>query len=199
VTARPLGSVVIPAHNERAVIGACLAPLAPLVADGTVEVVVVCNGCTDDTASVAGAFAGVRVVELPVGSKPAALRAGDRAVTAPPRIYLDADVVLAPEAARTVLARLDGSDGRTAAVAARPPVRYDAAGSGPLVRRCYRARSRIPAVLGSLWGRGSTRCPPPDAPASASSPTSSLPHPPPARWTAGRPRMTSTQPLSNQF
>jgi glycosyltransferase involved in cell wall biosynthesis len=147
-----IGSVVVPAHNEQAVIGACLAPLAPLVADGTVEVVVVCNGCTDGTADVARSFPGVRVVELPVGSKPAALRAGDRAATALPRIYLDADVVLAPEAARAVLARLDGSPG--AAVAARPPVRYDAAGSSPLVRRYYRARARIPAVLGSLWGAG---------------------------------------------
>jgi glycosyltransferase involved in cell wall biosynthesis len=159
---QPLGSVVIPAHNESAVIGACLTPLAPLAADGTVEVVVVCNGCTDDTARVARSFPGVRVVELAVGSKPAALRAGDRAVDASgvgprvgaalPRMYLDADVVLAPEAARAVLASLDGSAG--GAVAARPPVRYDATGSSPLVRRYYRARARIPAVLGSLWGAG---------------------------------------------
>jgi hypothetical protein len=139
--------MVIPAHN-----GACLTPLAPLAADGTVEVVVVCNGCTDDTALVAGSFPGVRVVELAVGSKPAALRAGDLAVGALPRMYLDADVVLAPEAARAVLARLDGASG--GAVAARPPVRYDAAGSSLLVRRYYRARARIPAVLGSLWGAG---------------------------------------------
>jgi len=149
---RPVGSVVIPAHNESAVIGACLTPLAPLAADGTVEVVVVCNGCTDDTAAVAGSFPRVRVVELAVGSKPAALRAGDCAVGAMPRIYLDADVVLAPEAALAVLARLDGSAG--GAVAARPPVRYDAFGSSLLVRRYYRARARIPAVLGSLWGAG---------------------------------------------
>lgn len=149
---QPLGSVVVPAHNEQMVVGACLAPLAPLVADGRLEVVVVCNGCTDGTADVARSFAGVRVVELPVGSKPAALRAGDRAVTALPRIYLDADVALTAEAACAVLARLDGSPG--SALAARPPVRYDAAGSSPLVRRYYHARARIPAVLGSLWGAG---------------------------------------------
>jgi glycosyltransferase involved in cell wall biosynthesis len=150
---RPLGSVVIPAHDEEAVIGACLAPLAALAADGAVEVVVVCNGCTDGTAEVARSFAGVRVVELPVGSKPAALRAGDRAVSALPRIYLDADVVLAPQTARIVLDRLR-DDGDGAPPAGRPPARYDASGSSLLVRRYYRARSRIPAVLGSLWGAG---------------------------------------------
>jgi glycosyltransferase involved in cell wall biosynthesis len=152
----PLGSVVIPAHNEQAVIAGCLAPLAPLAERGELEIVVVCNGCTDATAEVARAFAGVRVVELPVGSKPAALRAGDRAVTALPRLYLDADVVLPPEAARRVLSVLseDAPARPPAPLAARPPVRYDATGSTRLVRRYYRARSRIPAVLGSLWGAG---------------------------------------------
>lgn len=153
----PLGSVVIPAHNEQAVIAGCLAPLAPLAERGELEIVVVCNGCTDATAEVVRGFAGVRVVELPVGSKPAALRAGDRAVTALPRMYLDADVVLPPEAARQVLSLLSGDAPAArppAPLAARPPVRYDATGSTPLVRRYYRARSRIPAVLGSLWGAG---------------------------------------------
>jgi hypothetical protein len=164
-----LGSVVIPAHNEETVIARCLGPLAPLAEDGSIQIVVVCNGCTDGTARVAGSFPGVRVVELPVGSKPAALRAGDRAVGALPRIYLDADVVLPADAARGVLAELaadrpvPGPDGAALSreradgavtLAARPPVRYDASGSTLLVRRYYRARSRIPAVLGSLWGAG---------------------------------------------
>jgi glycosyltransferase involved in cell wall biosynthesis len=190
----PAGSVVIPAHNEQSVIADCLAPLAALAAKGVLEIVVVCNGCTDSTAEVAGSFAGVRVVELAIGSKPAALRAGDRAVSALPRIYLDADVVLPPDAARRVLVRLTGSGtpasrprmtsrvgaasqshaaaqtveaaraggtagreearGAPAPLAARPPVRYDATGSTALVRRYFRARARIPAVLGSLWGAG---------------------------------------------
>lgn len=154
-----LGSIVIPAHNEESVIAACLAPLAALAASGAVEVVVVCNGCTDATADVVRSFPGIQVVELPEGSKPAALRAGDRTVSAMPRVYLDADVALAPDTARMVLTRLGGGTDGLAAdeappPAARPPVRYDATGSSWLVRRYYRARSRIPAVLGSLWGAG---------------------------------------------
>jgi hypothetical protein len=124
-----------------------------------VEVVVVCNGCTDATADVARSFRAIQVIELPVGSKPAALRAGDRAVTALPRVYLDADVVLGLDTVQLLLKRLGGGTDGTAGdrptpPAARPPVHYDATGSSWLVRRYYRARSRIPAVLGSLWGAG---------------------------------------------
>ncbi len=143
------GSVVIPAHNEEAVLARCLGPLAGAAADGTLEVAVVCNGCTDRTAEVARSFPGVRVVELAVGSKPAALRAGDRAVTALPRVYLDADVLLLLESVHAVLRRLGD-----ATPAGRPPVRYDASRSTFLVRRYYAARASMPAVLGSLWGAG---------------------------------------------
>jgi glycosyltransferase involved in cell wall biosynthesis len=151
-----IGSVVIPAHNEQSVIADCLSPLETLAARGMIEVVVVCNGCTDATAEVARSFRGVRVVELPVGHKPSALRAGDKAVTALPRIYLDADVVLAAEATLAVLNRLadGGCDAPAGPLAARPPVRFDATGSNLLVRQFYGARSRIPAVLDSLWGAG---------------------------------------------
>ena len=148
---RVWGSVVIPAHNEEAVIGECLTPLASAAADGTLEVVVVCNGCTDATKSVAQAIAGVRVLDLPASGKTAALRAGEQAVTVLPRLYLDADVSLPLSAALAVLARLCDRDGP---LAARPPVRHDSTGSVPLVRRYFRARSQIPAVLGSLWGAG---------------------------------------------
>ena len=146
----PLGSVVIPAHDEAPVIRRCLDALFVGFAPGELEVVVVCNGCADETAAIAR-WCGhpVRVVELGSASKPAALRIGDAAAAAFPRLYLDADVVLPGSAARLVLERL-----RAGAVAARPPIRYDSEASSAPVRSYYRARSRVPAVLGSLWGAG---------------------------------------------
>ncbi|NUR30275.1 MAG: glycosyltransferase [Catenulispora sp.] len=150
-----LASVVIPAHNESAVISACLTELHPAVLDGRLEVVVVANGCTDDTADVARRFAGVRVLELAEGSKVLALRAGDKAVRALPRIYLDADVVLPLHSALTVADRLTPEiPGEPRPLAGRPPLVYDSAKSVALVRRYSRARSQMPAVLNSLWGAG---------------------------------------------
>ena len=147
---RPLGSVVIPAHDEARVIKRCLDGLFEGLAPGELEVVVVCNGCTDDTPAVARSSGHpIRVIERPAASKPAALRIGDEAATSFPRLYLDADVVLPGGAARHVLERL-----RAGAIAARPPVRYESGGASAPVRSYYRARTRIPAVLGSLWGAG---------------------------------------------
>ena len=89
------------------------------------------------------------MLELQLASKPAALRRGDAEARAFPRLYLDADVLLPGSAARLVLERL-----RSGVLAARPPVRYEMSGASAPVRRYYRARSRVPAVLGSLWGAG---------------------------------------------
>jgi glycosyltransferase involved in cell wall biosynthesis len=146
----PLGSVVIPAHNESAAIRRCLDALFAGVAPGELDVVVVCNGCADDTAARARSSGHPgRVIELETASKPEALRAGDEAAQTLPRIYLDADVVLHGSAARALLKRLRGG-----AVAARPPIRYASNASSAPVRSYYRARSQVPALLGSLWGAG---------------------------------------------
>ena len=76
--APPLGSVVIPAHDEARVIKRCLDGLFEGLAPGDLEVVVVCNGCPDDTPAVARSSGHpIRVIERPTASKPAALRIGD--------------------------------------------------------------------------------------------------------------------------
>jgi cellulose synthase/poly-beta-1,6-N-acetylglucosamine synthase-like glycosyltransferase len=61
----PTGAVIIPAHNEAGVIERTLGRLAPLAGDRQVEVIVACNGCTDDTAELARGFKGVRVLDVP--------------------------------------------------------------------------------------------------------------------------------------
>ena len=142
----PSASIIIPAHNEGAVIDRTLTALDPLVAAGTAEVIVVPNGCTDDTAERARAHAGVRVVELAEGSKAAALNAGDAHASRWPRLYLDADIEVSPDALAQAVRALAG-DG---IYAARPAFRWDlrgAAATGTCVLSgsragCHRCRGR---------------------------------------------------------
>ena len=146
----PLGSIVIAAHNEAMVIGRCLDALEPAIATGEIQVVVVCNGCADNTAEIARRHAGVEVLELDVASKAAALRTGDRVAVSGPRIYLDADIVMTARAARDVLAALEESP----ALAARPPILFDTAGAEWPVRKWYAIRQRLPSIQNALWGAG---------------------------------------------
>lgn len=146
----PAGSVVIPAHNEAAVIARTLENLAPVAATGAVEVIVACNGCTDDTARIARQFPAVLVLEVSRASKIAALNEGDQAASLFPRLYLDADIDISPTALRILFERLQ----RGQLLAARPAFRYDDAGAGWAVRAFYRARRRLASTNRALWGAG---------------------------------------------
>jgi GT2 family glycosyltransferase len=147
----PQGSVIIPAHNEAAVIGRTLAALAGPMSGGGVEVIVACNGCSDATAAVARSFPGVRVIEIAEPSKVAALNAADLEATRWPRVYLDADIELPAEALRSTLEHLRGDE---ATLCARPAFTYDTRGADWLVSAYYRARNRLPQASGSMWGAG---------------------------------------------
>lgn len=97
-------SVIIPASNESAYIGACLSAIAASDAVRGGQVIVVANGCRDDTAARACAFSEalravgwrLEVLDLPAQGKPGALNAGDKAAIHASRVYLDADVIVSP-------------------------------------------------------------------------------------------------------
>ena len=104
-------SVIIPANNEGALIGACLsALLASDIGPGAMEIIVVANGCSDDTADRARDFTdkarakgwALRVIERGEGGKLGALNAGDAAASGDLRAYLDADVTVSPELMRQI-------------------------------------------------------------------------------------------------
>ena len=143
-------SVVVPAHDEERVLGRCLRSFVPDLRPGEAEVVVVANGCTDRTAEVARSFPGVVVVEVAAASKPGALDAGDAAVAAFPRVYLDADVTVSVAAIRAVVAAL----GEPGVHAAAPRARFDLAGRPAAVRSFYRAYQRMPYLSEALVGTG---------------------------------------------
>jgi glycosyltransferase involved in cell wall biosynthesis len=143
--------VIIPAHNEAAVIGRTLTRLRPLLDDPEVDVLVVCNGCADDTAAIARRFPGATVLEIAAASKPAAMNAGDRATDRWPRLYLDADIEVDPSAVYAVFRELAEPE---EVVAARPEAVFDTSEASWPVRAYYRARTRLPEEGVRLWGAG---------------------------------------------
>jgi cellulose synthase/poly-beta-1,6-N-acetylglucosamine synthase-like glycosyltransferase len=91
--------VIIPVRNEAAIIGQTVSALKAAVGHERARLIWVCNGCTDDSALLLQTMAGTgsEVIILDEGSKTKALQAGDDMLgDLFPRLYLDADVRLAP-------------------------------------------------------------------------------------------------------
>jgi glycosyltransferase involved in cell wall biosynthesis len=127
-----------------------LEAFAPKLSPGEAEVIVVPNGCTDDTAALARTVGGVDVLDVAVASKAAALNAGDQHATALPRIFLDADIVLPVEALRALAGALEGEAARVAA----PEVRFALAGRPWSVRAFYAVYQKLPYASVGLTGLG---------------------------------------------
>ena len=99
-------SVLIPAHDEARVIARTLTPLRNLSVQ--VTVLVVCNGCSDDTAARArAALPNARVVELSVGGKAGAINHGLRHLPMGPVIVMDADLDVTPTVLQALAAALE--------------------------------------------------------------------------------------------
>jgi glycosyltransferase involved in cell wall biosynthesis len=99
-------AVIIPANNEEACIGRCLASLmAQDEKAGRLQIVVSANGCTDNTEKIVSNFvsrARDRGWELicessPKPGKADALNRADERAKAPLRAYMDADIFCEPE------------------------------------------------------------------------------------------------------
>lgn len=114
----PTLSIILPANNEAAHIAQCLSAVLasePLAGDAPVQIIVVPNGCTDETAEIAHSFAApardrgwqLEVIELAQGGKLAALNAGDAEAKGRAMAYLDADVIISPMLLAQTAAALD--------------------------------------------------------------------------------------------
>ena len=144
-------SIVIPAHNEAQVIGRLLRQLIPTAGEGEFDIVVVANGCSDNTAEMAGRFGPpVRVLSVPVASKREALAAGNNATKGFPRLYVDADVELGAGDARELARALQ----RPGVLAASPERTLDLTGRRWPIRWYYDVWNRLPEVRQGLFGRG---------------------------------------------
>lgn len=136
MTAPPPFSVIVPAHDEEAVIAGTLATMLAGVDPGhPPDLIVVCNGCGDGTAARARAAAPhARVVELAQGSKTLAINAGLDLARSRPVLIVDADVGVTHAALSAVADVLRDP----AVMAASPAPRLEMGGSDPWVRAYYR-------------------------------------------------------------
>ena len=132
-------SILIPAHNEVGYIEPCLEAL--LASDPTgaaVEIIVMANGCSDDTVGVSRKYTdgfmakgwALTVLDLTQGGKMGALNAGDAAARHGARIYVDADVVVSQSLIGQLAAVLDDTTPRYAS-------------GGPIVQASGSAFTRI--------------------------------------------------------
>lgn len=145
-------SVVIPAYNEGQTIERCLRTMLQGAEPGELEIVVVANGCKDDTADRARKFEdqGVTVVETPVGSKVGALNLGDEAAKSFPRFYIDADIDVTIEAIREVAQMLERDE--LVVAAPRPVVDYRS--RSRLIRSFYEVWTSLPFFTEGVIGAG---------------------------------------------
>lgn len=86
--------MIIPAHNE----AKNLSRLLPLLEnDHTLEIIVVCNACTDGSEEICSLFPNVKLLSTTVPSKINALNSGDCNAKYFPRFYMDADIIISSE------------------------------------------------------------------------------------------------------
>lgn len=146
-----VASVIIPAHNEAASIGRNLRALREGTRADDLDVVVVCNGCSDGTAALARrADPLARVIEIEQPSKAEAVRVGNAATDVFPRIHLDADIQLSGTHALELVEPIT----RDRVLATAPRREVPRTGCSCLVRWYYDVWESLPQVEAGLFGRG---------------------------------------------
>ncbi|AWW72902.1 glycosyl transferase family 2 [Erythrobacter sp. KY5] len=145
-------TLIIPAHNEEAVIARCLATATDSMAPGDpMEVIVAANGCTDGTVAIAKASApSAQVLALPEGSKTGAINAALRIASHAPVIILDADV----ECNHTSLAALADALHAPGVMTAAPAIRLNLDRCNWFVKAYYRAWAQQPYAKAGKGGAG---------------------------------------------
>jgi len=115
-------SIILPVLNEAAQLERCLRSVAEQGYPAIIEVVVADGGSSDDTRSVASAFANVLVVDNPRRIRPAGLNAAIAAATGEVIVRVDARTAIAPDYVERCVAALE----RSGAAVVGGQMRYEA-------------------------------------------------------------------------
>jgi len=143
-------SIVIPAHNEANVISYCLQHLVQPCRALDLEIIVVCNGCSDRTADIVRTFDQVKCIETDIALKTHALNLGDKAASYFPRFYLDADIRLSLKDIAIVVQTM----AEKKALAAAPMAKMDFTGSSWAVKSYYDIWCNLPYCREGMIGAG---------------------------------------------
>ncbi|MCR9069029.1 MAG: glycosyltransferase [Rhodobacteraceae bacterium] len=143
-------TILIPAHNEAAVIGRTLWYMSRGLDLGAMQVIVIANGCDDATAARArAALPQAQVIETATPGKCHALNLGYRsAMPDAPVICLDADLDVTAEALAELLAPI--AAGRAQAACGQMDV--DTSAVGGMVRAFYRGWRAHPYFTNGKFG-----------------------------------------------
>ncbi len=145
-------TLIIPAHNEAAVISRCL-NTARCGASSAVpfEIIVAANGCTDQTVERArDAAPQAKIIDLAIGSKTAAINAANGEASHFPRIFLDADVECDYPSLVALALALKEPNAMTAA----PTIQLDLTQCNWIMKAYYRAWSLQPYAKAGNGGAG---------------------------------------------
>lgn len=128
-------SIIIPAYNEESVLSRCLDSVLRDAKTNEFEIIVVCNGCIDNTKKIAESYGDkVVVFNTEQASKTLALNIGDENAHHFPRFYLDADIIITTDSIRKVAISLE--DG--ASLAAAPKINFDTSKASFMVKQFYK-------------------------------------------------------------
>ena len=138
-------TIIVPAHNESAVIADCLNSIVNQ--QGVDHVIVACNGCTDNTAEIVREqFPDVHCLDIPKPSKVNALNEAEAKAKELgmvfPAFYIDADTTLGPNAVNHIAKTLETSP---ILLAAPTPV-IDTSKSSWLVQQYYKTWINLPYI-----------------------------------------------------
>ena len=149
---KTLPSIIIPAYNERKVIGRLLHSLYSGVYSKRFQIVVSCNGCTDNTYDyVKTEFPLIDVINIKRGSKTNAINHAESIVTGYPRLFIDADVIISVD---HVMKLIKQASSTHLPLLLAPRARIDLKNSSIIVNYYYRTWQKTKFFIIQGFGSG---------------------------------------------
>lgn len=135
VTTKPLFSLIVPAHNEAQTIVATLAALTAQDFSSPFEIIVACNGCTDNTEKIAHEFAANNPMAKVIASEKAGMswgkNFGAQNSCGEILIFVDADTILPSKALSVITAAVENQGDFIGTMAGKPDQ------GGIVVKTCF--------------------------------------------------------------